>query len=108
MASLAAIGVILTPIYLLSMLREIFFGKENPKLTEERKLIDAEPREVYIIACLLLPIIGIGLYPRLVTETYLASINNLVDRDLTAVKTTVKKNIFSGIQKNKILKAPTI
>ena len=108
MASLAAIGVILTPIYLLSMLREIFFGKENPKLTEERKLIDAEPREVYIIACLLLPIIGIGLYPRLVTETYLASINNLVDRDLTAVKNTVKKNIFSGIQKNKILQAPTI
>jgi len=79
MASLAAIGVILTPIYLLSMLREIFFGKENPKLIEERKLIDAEPREVYIIACLLLPIIGIGLYPRLVTESYIASINNLVD-----------------------------
>ena len=108
MASLAAIGVILTPIYLLSMLREIFFGKENPKLTEERKLIDAEPREVYIIACLLLPIIGIGLYPRLVTESYLASINNLVDRDLTAVKSAVKTNIFSGTKKNEILKAPTI
>ena len=108
MASLAAVGVILTPIYLLSMLREIFFGKENPKLTEERKLIDAEPREVYIIACLLLPIIGIGLYPRLVTESYLASINNLVDRDLTAVKSSVKTNIFSGTKKNEILKSPTI
>ncbi len=108
MASLAAIGVILTPIYLLSMLREIFFGKENPKLTEERKLIDAEPREVYIIACLLLPIIGIGLYPRLVTETYLASINNLVDRDLSAVKGAVKTNIFAGAKKNEILQAPTI
>ena len=108
MASLAAIGVILTPIYLLSMLREIFFGKENPKLTEERKLIDAEPREVYIIACLLLPIIGIGLYPRLVTESYLASINNLVERDLTAVKSTVKINIFSGTKKTEILRAPTI
>merc|ERR1712023_344431 len=108
MASLAAIGVILTPIYLLSMLREIFFGKENPKLTEERNLIDAEPREVYIIACLLLPIIGIGLYPRLVTESYLASINNLVDRDLTAVKSVVKTNIFSGTKTNEILKAPTI
>merc|ERR1739841_383425 len=96
MASLAAIGVILTPIYLLSMLREIFFGKENPKLTEERKLIDAEPREVYIIACLLLPIIGIGLYPRIVTESYLASINNLVDRDLNAVKSAPKTNVFAG------------
>ena len=108
MASLAAIGVILTPIYLLSMLREIFFGKENPKLAEEQKLIDAEPREVYIIACLLLPIIGIGLYPRLVTESYLASINNLVERDLTAVKSTVKINIFSGTKKTEILRAPTI
>ena len=108
MASLAAIGVILTPIYLLSMLREIFFGKENPKLAEERKLIDAEPREVYIIACLLLPIIGIGLYPRLVTESYLASINSLVDRDLTAVKSSVKTNIFAGTQKNEILRAPTL
>ena len=108
MASLAAIGVILTPIYLLSMLREIFFGKENPKLTEERKLVDAEPREVYIIACLLLPIIGIGLYPRLVTESYLASINNLVDRDLNAVKSTVKTNIFSGNKKNEIFTAPKI
>ena len=108
MASLAAIGVILTPIYLLSMLREIFFGKENPKLIEQRKLIDAEPREVYIIACLLLPIIGIGLYPRLITESYIASINNLVDRDLTAVKGAVKTNIFSGTKTNDILKAPTI
>ena len=48
MASLAAVGVILTPIYLLSMLR-IFFGKENPKLTEERKLIDAEPRKFILL-----------------------------------------------------------
>jgi len=108
MASLAAIGVILTPIYLLSMLREIFFGKENPKLTEDKNLIDAEPREVYIIACLLLPIIGIGLYPRLVTESYLATIDNLVNRDLNAVKSAEKTNIFAGNKSNQILKAPTI
>ncbi len=108
MASLAAIGVILTPIYLLSMLREIFFGKENPKLTEDKNLIDAEPREVYIVACLLLPIIGIGLYPRLVTESYLATINNLVARDLNAVKSLPKTNIFAGNKSNQILQAPTI
>ena len=108
MASLAAIGVILTPIYLLSMLREIFFGKENLQLSAERKLIDAEPREIYIIACLLLPIIGIGLYPRLVTESYLASINNLVDRDLNAVKNNVKSNVFAGNKNKQIFRAPTI
>ena len=63
---LAAVGVILTPIYLLSMLREIFFGKER-RSWSHTNLVDAEPREVYIIGCLLVPIIGIGLYPRLMT-----------------------------------------
>ena len=108
MASLAAIGVILTPVYLLSMLREIFFGKENQKLVEERKLIDAEPREIYIIACLLFPILGIGLYPRIVTESYLASINSLVNRDLNAVRNSVKGFSFANINDKEILKAPPI
>jgi NAD(P)H-quinone oxidoreductase subunit 4 len=67
---LAAIGVILTPIYLLSMLREIFYGPENTELTSHEVLIDAEPREVFIIAALLIPIIGIGFYPKLLTQIY--------------------------------------
>ncbi|MEM9218600.1 MAG: NAD(P)H-quinone oxidoreductase subunit 4 [Cyanobacteria bacterium P01_F01_bin.150] len=67
---LAAIGVILTPIYLLSMLREIFYGPENKELTSHEVLVDAEPREVFIIACLLIPIIGIGFYPKLATQIY--------------------------------------
>ncbi len=86
MASLAAVGVILTPIYLLSMLREIFFGKENIQLVEQTNLVDAEPREIYIISCLLVPIIGIGLYPRLITDTYSSSIEALVSRDLGAMQ----------------------
>ncbi|MBD3883369.1 NAD(P)H-quinone oxidoreductase subunit 4 [Phormidium tenue FACHB-886] len=67
---LAAVGVILTPIYLLSMLREIFYGPENEELVSHQKLVDAEPREVFIIASLLIPIIGIGLYPKLLTQIY--------------------------------------
>ncbi|MDF5727164.1 MAG: NAD(P)H-quinone oxidoreductase subunit 4 [Rhizonema sp. PD38] len=67
---LMAVGVILTPIYLLSMLREIFYGKENEELVSHQKLIDAEPREIFIIACLLVPIIGIGLYPKMLTQVY--------------------------------------
>jgi NAD(P)H-quinone oxidoreductase subunit 4 len=82
---LAAIGVILTPIYLLSMLREIFFGKENAELLSHADLVDAEPREIYVISCLLVPIIGIGLYPRLLTDTYRASIEALVKREATAM-----------------------
>ena len=107
MASLAAIGVVLTPIYLLSMLREIFFGKENLKLIEERNLIDAEPREIYIIGCLLLPILGIGLYPRLVTDSYLPSINSLVDRDLNAVRSSTKYINFANNDRVPF-KAPSI
>ncbi|NJM64849.1 MAG: photosynthetic/respiratory NAD(P)H-quinone oxidoreductase subunit D1 [Acaryochloris sp. RU_4_1] len=75
---LAAVGVILTPIYLLSMLREIFYGSENKKLTSHEKLVDAEPREVFVIACLLIPIIGIGLYPKLITQMYDAKTTQLV------------------------------
>ena len=74
---LAAVGVILTPIYLLSMLREMLYGPENKELVEHTKLIDAEPREVFIIACLLVPIIGIGLYPKVATQIYDATTNQL-------------------------------
>ena len=82
---LAAIGVILTPIYLLSMLREIFFGKENPELLAHTKLVDAEPREIYVISCLLVPIVGIGLYPRIMTDSYRASIETLVRQETNAL-----------------------
>ncbi|MGK7953440.1 MAG: NAD(P)H-quinone oxidoreductase subunit 4 [Xenococcaceae cyanobacterium] len=74
---LAAVGVILTPIYLLSMLREMLYGPENKELVEHTKLIDAEPREVFIIASLLVPIIGIGLYPKVATQIYDSTTNQL-------------------------------
>ncbi|MBW4647992.1 MAG: NAD(P)H-quinone oxidoreductase subunit 4 [Kastovskya adunca ATA6-11-RM4] len=67
---LAAVGLILTPIYLLSMLRQIFYGQNNSGLIIEKYLGDAKPREVFITACLLLPVIGIGLYPKVATQTY--------------------------------------
>ncbi|NMG20072.1 photosynthetic/respiratory NAD(P)H-quinone oxidoreductase subunit D1 [Brasilonema bromeliae] len=77
---LMAVGVILTPIYLLSMLREIFYGEENKELVSHQKLIDAEPREIFIIACLLIPIIGIGLYPKMLTQVYDATTVQLTAR----------------------------
>jgi NAD(P)H-quinone oxidoreductase subunit 4 len=78
--SLAAIGVILTPVYLLSMLREIFYGPRNEELESHEVLADAEPREVYIIACLLIPILGIGFYPKLTTQMYDGTIGQLTQR----------------------------
>ena len=67
---LAAVGVILTPMYLLSMLREVFYGVENSELAIANYHSDAKPREMFIALCLLVPIIGIGLYPKLATQTY--------------------------------------
>lgn len=88
---LAAIGVILTPIYLLSMLREIFYGPENKELTSHEALIDAEPREVFIIACLLIPIIGIGFYPKLLTQVYDAKTEQLTARLRDSVFTVAQR-----------------
>jgi NAD(P)H-quinone oxidoreductase subunit 4 len=92
---LAAVGVILTPIYLLSMLREVFYGKDAALLCdinnaglenqedegtvcfgtdclvpEDAVYEDARPREVFIAACFLLMIIGIGFYPKMAMQVY--------------------------------------
>lgn len=87
---LAAVGVILTPIYLLSMLREIFYGKENQELVSHEVLVDAEPREVFIIACLLIPIIGIGFYPKILTQVYDSTTIAYTDRLRNSVPSLVK------------------
>ena len=87
---LAAVGVILTPIYLLSNLREIFYGEENKELVSQQALVDAEPREVFIIACLLVPIIGIGLYPKVLTQIYDSTTVQLTARLRESVPTLVQ------------------
>ena len=77
MVILAGVGAILTPIYLLSMLREMLYGPENRELAQKQALIDSEPREVFIVACMLVPIIGIGLYPKVITQVYDATTDSL-------------------------------
>jgi len=80
---LAAVGVILSPIYLLSMLRSVFYGDQNTHLTNHLTLTDAKPREAFIALCLLIPIIGIGVYPKLATQTY--------DAKMVAIATEVRQ-----------------
>nr|YP_009548721.1 NADH-plastoquinone oxidoreductase subunit 4 [Gastoniella chaerophylla]AYW15696.1 NADH-plastoquinone oxidoreductase subunit 4 [Gastoniella chaerophylla] len=67
--TLTAIGTILTSIYLLSMLRRIFYGykffdESNPYL------VDLGPRELFTLICLLLPILGIGSYPNIILSIW--------------------------------------
>jgi NAD(P)H-quinone oxidoreductase subunit 4 len=85
-----AVGVILTPIYLLSMLREISTGKrtKNWFLTSADR---CEPREIFIVACLLVPIIGIGVYPKMLTQVYDATTIQLTQRLRDAVPTLAQQ-----------------
>lgn len=98
---LAAIGLILTPVYLLSLLKEVFYGSSanlmcdvvpscdmndmamkrqgsqqaacfgtSCELPSESTFEDASLREVFIAVSFLALIIGIGFYPKLVTNLY--------------------------------------
>ena len=92
---LAAVGLIMTPIYLLSMLRLVFFNSNEALacdidriktkqptnevavcfgnscvLPGEAPFSDATPREIFIAVCFLFLIVGIGIYPKLATQMY--------------------------------------
>ena len=110
---LAAVGLILTPIYLLSMLREVFFhsdiipscditdkGKANVQnegamcfgnscvLPGDAKYEDASAREIFIAMCFFVMIIGVGMYPKLATQIYdvkTVALNAEIRQSYTAV-----------------------
>jgi NAD(P)H-quinone oxidoreductase subunit 4 len=105
---LMAVGVILTPIYLLSMLREIFYGEENKELTSHQELVDAEPREVFIIACLLVPIIGIGFYPKVVTQIYDSTTTKLAATLRAAVPVLAEKRQDNRLASVQLKSAPKL
>jgi NAD(P)H-quinone oxidoreductase subunit 4 len=114
---LAAVGVILTPIYLLSMLRQIFYGSGTPMtcdignasveneeddgavcfgtdcaLPDEAVYRDASPREVFIAASFFVFIIGIGFYPKIAT--------NLYDAKAVAINTQARQAYTQFAQTN--------
>ncbi|HBU26566.1 MAG TPA: NAD(P)H-quinone oxidoreductase subunit 4, partial [Synechococcales bacterium UBA8138] len=64
---LSAIGLILTPMYLLSMCRRVFFGPRIPALAT---LGDMNPRELTIALVLVVPTLMIGFWPRLASGIY--------------------------------------
>ncbi len=103
---LAAVGLILTPIYLLSMLRQVFYGRPVAEIMSENEgtncfgnscalqpetvFVDAKPREIFVALCFLVPVIGVGLYPKLCTNIYDAktvAINSEVRQSFASEKT---------------------
>jgi NAD(P)H-quinone oxidoreductase subunit 4 len=83
---LTAVGLIITPIYLLSMLREMFYGQAS-EVVERQPMFDVNSREVFIAACLILPIIGIGVYPKFLTQSYDATTVQIASAARNAVPT---------------------
>jgi NAD(P)H-quinone oxidoreductase subunit 4 len=71
---LAAIGLVLTPVYLLSLCRRVFFGPRIPALAV---VGDMKPRELVIGLTLLVPTLVIGFWPRVAIDFYEASTNAL-------------------------------
>ena len=77
---LAAIGLVLTPIYLLSLCRRVFFGPRIPALAV---VGDMRPRELVIGLTLLVPTLVIGFWPRIAIDLYEATTTALAN-DLAA------------------------
>ena len=71
---LAAIGLVLTPMYLLSMCRRVFFGPRIPALAV---VGDMTPRELTIALVLIVPTLMIGFWPRLATGIYDATTDSI-------------------------------
>jgi NAD(P)H-quinone oxidoreductase subunit 4 len=64
----------LTPVYLLSLCRRVFFGPRIPALAV---VADMNPRELLIGLTLLVPTLVIGFWPRVAIDFYQASTDHL-------------------------------
>ncbi len=86
---LSAIGLVLTPIYLLSMCRRVFFGPRIPALAT---VADLNTRELSIGLTLLVPTLVIGFWPRVAINIYEAS-TDLLSEKLAAYSFAITQNI---------------
>ncbi|MFN0217419.1 MAG: NADH-quinone oxidoreductase subunit M [Hyphomicrobium sp.] len=83
-AILATTGVILSAAYALYLYRRVIFGAlEKPSL---KGLLDLSPREIAILAPLVLLTIFYGVYPAPVLDVTAASVKNLVQNYEAAIK----------------------
>ena len=79
------------------MLRQVFYGFQEVSLgnklsfekdfqpsqkilqfVDTRVFIDAGPREIFILTALVLPMVGIGLYPQFCLTMYSSTIDNII------------------------------
>nr|AKR81116.1 NADH-plastoquinone oxidoreductase subunit 4 [Pentastemona sumatrana] len=72
-----AIGMILTPIYLLSMPRQMFYGYKLFHVPSSN-FVDSGPRELFVSICIFLPVIGIGIYPDFVLSLSVDKVQDIL------------------------------
>nr|WQM57317.1 NADH dehydrogenase subunit 4 [Fagus japonica] len=72
-----AVGMILTPIYSLSMLRQMFYGYRFFNAPNS-SFFDSGPRELFISISIFLPVIGIGLYPDFVFSLSVDKVETII------------------------------
>lgn len=77
-AAVAAFGVILAAVYMLSVVQKVFFGPlDNPK---NAKLADLNPRETMALAPLLVLVFVVGLFPNIILERMHDSVTGVIGR----------------------------
>jgi NADH-quinone oxidoreductase subunit M len=72
---LSTVGIILAAAYLLYMVQRVLLGKLNPKWTA---LTDINVREVLTLVPLMVFILGIGLYPRIILDYMIPTLDALL------------------------------
>jgi NADH-quinone oxidoreductase subunit M len=83
-AIVGATGVILSAVYLLWMYQRAMFGEVTHK--ENQRLRDLAPREVAVLAPIVLAIVWIGVYPQPLLKRMEASTKSVVERVLAVEK----------------------
>jgi NAD(P)H-quinone oxidoreductase subunit 4 len=76
-----AVGIVLTPIYLLSILRQVFYGYKFFHVSNSNFFYsDSGSRELFLSICLFLPIIGIGIYPDFVFSLSIERVQTILSQ----------------------------
>ncbi len=75
-AALAALGVILAAVYILTMFQKMFMGETRNE--ENKHLFDLSRRELWVIVPLVIFVFIIGIYPAPFFNTMTASVNGLL------------------------------
>nr|YP_009340834.1 subunit 4 of NADH-plastoquinone oxidoreductase [Palmophyllum crassum]BAW34781.1 subunit 4 of NADH-plastoquinone oxidoreductase [Palmophyllum crassum] len=73
-----AFGILLTPIYLISIIRQVFYGVQPIGFLKTYKFFDIGAREIFILACLVIPILEIGFYPKSISQVYTNKTNSII------------------------------